>query len=591
MFKSLKPLLKYFRKYKVQYILGIFFLLFIDVVQLYIPQILKYLANDYQRGVLTMASATKYAILTIVTGLMVAVARYFWRNFIIGNSMRVDYDLRKDFFWKLTSLSQNFFNTHKTGDLMSLATNDINAVRMTLGQGIIMFIDSTFLLILNLVMMIKTTNVLFASKVLFTIPLIILIVMRFGGVIHSRFKAVQAQYGTITDRAQENFSGIRIIKAFGQEEENAKLFREENQNYYDKNIELAKLQSFFNPFIHVLSNISYMLLLFFGAKEVMAGTMLLGDFIAFNAYLGLMMWPARALGMVIVFMQRGAASMDRLTNIFRTEPEIVDREGAIELDEIKGNIEFKNVSFKYAPELPYALKDISFKIEPGKTLAILGRTGSGKSSIVNVLLRLYDINEGEILVDGHELKDVTLNSLRENISYVPQDDFLFSKTVKENIEFHYEQELDDEMIEKYAKIAGVYDDIIEFKDGFGTILGERGVTLSGGQKQRVSIARALAKEKNVLIMDDSLSAVDTQTEEEILKNLNTDEADVSKIIISHRVSTIKDADEILFIEDGAIVERGTHDELVSLGGRYNKLYEDQLLEQKINRGDEQWKET
>lgn len=586
MFKSLKPLLKYFRKYKVQYILGIFFLLFIDVVQLYIPQILKYFANDYQRGVLTMASATKYAILTIVTGLMVAVARYFWRNFIIGNSMRVDYDLRKDFFWKLTSLSQNFFNTHKTGDLMSLATNDINAVRMTLGQGIIMFIDSTFLLILNLVMMIKTTNVLFASKVLFTIPLIILIVMRFGGVIHSRFKAVQAQYGTITDRAQENFSGIRIIKAFGQEEENAKLFREENQNYYDKNIELAKLQSFFNPFIHVLSNISYMLLLFFGAKEVMAGTMLLGDFIAFNAYLGLMMWPARALGMVIVFMQRGAASMDRLTNIFRTEPEIVDREGAIELDEIKGNIEFKNVSFKYAPELPYALKDISFKIEPGKTLAILGRTGSGKSSIVNVLLRLYDINEGEILVDGHELKDVTLNSLRENISYVPQDDFLFSKTVKENIEFHYEQELDDEMIEKYAKIAGVYDDIIEFKDGFGTILGERGVTLSGGQKQRVSIARALAKEKNVLIMDDSLSAVDTQTEEEILKNLNTDEADVSKIIISHRVSTIKDADEILFIEDGAIVERGTHDELVSLGGRYNKLYEDQLLEQKINRGDE-----
>lgn len=586
MFKSLKPLLKYFRKYKVQYILGIFFLLFIDVVQLYIPQILKYFANDYQRGVLTMASASKYAILTIVTGLMVAVARYFWRNFIIGNSMRVDYDLRKDFFWKLTSLSQNFFNTHKTGDLMSLATNDINAVRMTLGQGIIMFIDSTFLLILNLVMMIKTTNVLFASKVLFTIPLIILIVMRFGGVIHSRFKAVQAQYGKITDRAQENFSGIRIIKAFVQEEENAKLFREENQNYYNKNIELAKLQSFFNPFIHVLSNISYMLLLFFGAKEVMAGTMLLGDFIAFNAYLGLMMWPARALGMVIVFMQRGAASMDRLTNIFKTEPEIVDREGAIELDEIKGNIEFKNVSFKYAPELPYALKDISFKIEPGKTLAILGRTGSGKSSIVNVLLRLYDIEEGEILVDGHEVKDVTLNSLRENISYVPQDDFLFSKTVKENIEFHYEHELDDEMIEKYAKIAGVYDDVIEFKDGFDTILGERGVTLSGGQKQRVSIARALAKEKNVLIMDDSLSAVDTQTEEEILKNLNTDEADVSKIIISHRVSTIKDADEILFIEDGAIVERGTHDELVSLGGRYNKLYEDQLLEQKINRGDE-----
>ena len=591
MFKSLKPLLKYFRKYKVQYILGILFLLFIDIVQLYIPQILKYFANDYQRGVLTMASATKYAILTIVTGLMVAIARYFWRNFIIGNSMRVDYDLRKDFFWKLTSLSQNFFNTHKTGDLMSLATNDINAVRMTLGQGIIMFIDSTFLLILNLVMMIKTTNVLFASKVLFTIPLIILIVMRFGGVIHSRFKAVQAQYGKITDRAQENFSGIRIIKAFGQEEENAKLFREDNQDYYNKNIELAKLQSFFNPFIHVLSNISYMLLLFFGAKEVMAGTMLLGDFIAFNAYLGLMMWPARALGMVIVFMQRGAASMDRLTNIFRTEPEIVDREGAIELDEIKGNIEFKNVSFKYAPELPYALKDISFKLEPGKTLAILGRTGSGKSSIVNVLLRLYDINEGEILVDGHEVKDVTLNSLRENISYVPQDDFLFSKTVKENIEFHYEHELDDEMIEKYAKIAGVYDDIIEFKDGFDTILGERGVTLSGGQKQRVSIARALAKEKNVLIMDDSLSAVDTQTEEEILKNLNTDEADVSKIIISHRVSTIKDADEILFIEDGAIVERGTHDELVSLGGRYNKLYEDQLLEQKINRGDEQWKET
>lgn len=586
MFKSLKPLLKYFKKYKWGYILGIFFLLFIDVVQLYIPQILKYFANDYQRGVLTMASATKYAILTIVTGLMVAVARYFWRNFIIGNSMRVDYDLRKDFFWKLTSLSQNFFNTHKTGDLMSLATNDINAVRMTLGQGIIMFIDSTFLLILNLIMMIVTTNVLFASKVLFTIPLIILLVTRFGGVIHSHFKAVQAQYGKITDRAQENFSGIRIIKAFGQEEENEKLFREENQKYYDKNIELAKLQSFFNPFIQVLSNLSYLFLLFFGAKEVMAGTMLLGEFIAFNAYLGLMMWPARALGMVIVFMQKGAASMDRLTNIFKTQPEIVDGADAIELDNIKGEIEFKNVSFKYAKDLPYALKDISFKIEPGKTLAILGRTGSGKSSIVNVLLRLYDLDQGEILVDGHNIKDLTLNSLRENISYVPQDDFLFSKTVKENIEFHYEEELDMAMIEKYAKIAGVYDDVMDFKDGFDTILGERGVTLSGGQKQRVSIARALAKEKNVLIMDDSLSAVDTQTEEEILENLSKDEGHVSKIIISHRVSTIQDADEILFIEDGAIVERGTHDELVKLGGRYEKLYEDQLLEQKINRGDE-----
>lgn len=586
MFKSLKPLLKYFKKYKWGYILGIFFLLFIDVVQLYIPQILKYFANDYQRGVLTMASATKYAILTIVTGLMVAVARYFWRNFIIGNSMRVDYDLRKDFFWKLTSLSQNFFNTHKTGDLMSLATNDINAVRMTLGQGIIMFIDSTFLLILNLIMMIVTTNVLFASKVLFTIPLIILLVTRFGGVIHSHFKAVQAQYGKITDRAQENFSGIRIIKAFGQEEENEKLFREENQKYYDKNIELAKLQSFFNPFIQVLSNLSYLFLLFFGAKEVMAGTMLLGEFIAFNAYLGLMMWPARALGMVIVFMQKGAASMDRLTNIFKTQPEIVDGADAIELDNIKGEIEFKNVSFKYAKDLPYALKDMSFKIEPGKTLAILGRTGSGKSSIVNVLLRLYDLDQGEILVDGHNIKDLTLNSLRENISYVPQDDFLFSKTVKENIEFHYEEELDMAMIEKYAKIAGVYDDVMDFKDGFDTILGERGVTLSGGQKQRVSIARALAKEKNVLIMDDSLSAVDTQTEEEILENLSKDEGHVSKIIISHRVSTIQDADEILFIEDGAIVERGTHDELVKLGGRYEKLYEDQLLEQKINRGDE-----
>ena len=586
MFKSLKPLLRYFRKYKWGYILGIFFLLFIDVVQLYIPQILKYFANDYQRGVLTMKLATKYALLTIATGLMVAVARYFWRNYIIGNSMRVDYDLRKDFFWKLTSLSQNFFNTHKTGDLMSLATNDINAVRMTLGQGIIMFIDSTFLLILNFVMMIATTNVLFASKVLFTIPLIILLVTRFGGVIHSRFKAVQAQYGKITTRAQENFSGIRIIKAFGQEEENKKLFIEENLKYYDKNIELAKMQSFFNPFIQVLSNLSYLFLLFFGAKEVMQGTMLLGDFIAFNAYLGLMMWPARALGMVIVFMQRGAASMDRLNNIFNTKPEIVDAKDAIDLKDTKGEVEFKNVSFKYSEDLPYALKDISFKISPGKTLAILGRTGSGKSSIVNVMLRLYEVNQGQILIDGHDIREIKLNSLRENISYVPQDDFLFSKTVKENIEFHYEHELDDETIEKYAKIAGVYDDIMDFKDGFDTILGERGVTLSGGQKQRVSIARALAKEKNILIMDDSLSAVDTETEEKILQNLNRDERGTSKIIISHRVSTIKDADEILFIEDGAIVERGTHDELIKLNGRYNKLYEDQLLEQKINRGDE-----
>lgn len=579
--KSFLTLKGFFKEHKWSYVIGIFWLLLIDGIQLTIPLIYKALADAFDNRTITTNAIIKYASLIIIIGLITAVGRYFWRMYIIGSSRNLEYYLRKKIFNHLLTLSPNYFNTHKTGDLMAHATNDINAVRMAAGPGTVMIVDSTFMMVLSLIMMVRTTSLRFAAVTLFVLPFIIVFVTIFGRLIHKRFRLVQESYSNLTDTIQESFSGIRVVKSFVQEDLEFDNFNKVNQDNLNKNLNLVKLSALFRPLIQFVSSISFLLVILYGGREVMLNRISLGDFIAFNSYLVLIVWPMMALGRVINVLQRGAASLDRINVILDEEPEIVNAKNPIELYEPSGKIEFNNVSFKYQNTDKYAIKDINFTLESGKSLALVGRTGSGKSTIVNLILRLYDIEEGEIKFDNINIKDLSLESLRGNIGYVPQDNFLFSTTLKENIGFSFDDDLDKDDVIDASKMAEVYDNIIEFPKGFKTILGERGVTLSGGQQQRTSIARALVKEPALLILDDSLSSVDTETEEKILNNLKEIMKIKSTIIISHRISTIKDSDQIIFLEDGKIVEQGTHEELLNLNGFYADLNEKQLLEEKI----------
>lgn len=571
----------FFSKQKWNYLIGVIWLLIIDSVQLIVPQLLRGLTNAFQNNGLNNKIILKYVFLILLTGVTIAVGRFFWRIYILGTSRELEYYLRKRIFNHLLSLSPNYFNTHKTGDLMAHATNDVNAVRMAIGQGTIMIVDSLFMIVLCLIMMIKTTNIRLAFIALFTLPFIVIIVSRFGKIIHKRFRIVQEAFSDLTDITQESFSGIRVVKSFVQEDLIQNKFAGVNKDNLKKNLSLVKISGTFHPFIQLVSSISFLLVILYGGKEVILNKISLGDFIAFNSYLGLLVWPMMALGWVINIFQRGAASMDRINLILAETPEIVNSLDSIELENPKGKIQFNNVSFKYPGSDNYALENINFSIEQGKSLAIIGRTGSGKSTIVSLLLRLYDAQQGNILFDDIDIKDLSLESLRENIGYVPQDNFLFSNTIEENIAFSFDEPFSPEKVIRAAKLSEVYNNIVEFENGFETILGERGVTLSGGQKQRTSIARALIKEPSVLILDDSLSSVDTETEEKILNNLKTIMNSKTTIIISHRISTIKDCDEIIFLSDGKITERGTHESLLLDNGSYKELYENQLLEEKI----------
>ena len=579
--KSFLTLKDFFKEHKWSYAIGIAWLLLIDLVQLTIPLIIRALTDAFVNNTITSEGIIKYASLIVITGLITALGRYFWRMNIIGTSRKLEYYLRKKIFDHLLTLSPNYFNTHKTGDLMAHATNDINAVRMAAGPGTVMIVDSTIMMVLSLIMMVRTTSIRFAAVTLFVLPFVIIFVTIFGRIIHKKFRIVQGAYSNLTDTIQESFSGIRVIKSFVQEDLEFENFTKVNQDNLEKNLDLVKTSGLFRPFIQFISSISFLLVILYGGREVILNRISLGDFIAFNSYLGLIVWPMMALGQVINVLQRGAASLDRINNILDEEAEIINIDNPIVLTEPSGKIEFNNVSFKYKNTDKYAIKDINFTIESGKSLALVGRTSSGKSTIVNLILRLYDIEEGEIKFDNINIKNLSLESIRGNIGYVPQDNFLFSTSLEENIAFSFDGNFHKDDVIDASKMAQVYDNIIEFPKGFDTVLGERGVTLSGGQQQRTSIARALIKNPALLILDDSLSSVDTETEEKILNNLDKRLKIKTTIIISHRISTIKDCDEILFLEDGEIVERGTHEELLALNGLYTDLNEKQLLEEKI----------
>jgi ATP-binding cassette subfamily B protein len=574
-------LIRYLKKYKWKYICGIITLFIVDIFSLYIPQFTGELTDGLQNHTLDMHGVYLIILKILSIGAILAVGRFFWRFFIFGAARKIEYHIRNDIFNHLETLSLRYFNENKTGDLMAHCTNDLNAIRMSIGPAVITTFDAVIMTIMVLVKMITHVNL--SLTLLAVIPLSII---AFGGVyygraIEKRFTEKQEAFSELTDKVQENISGIRVIKAFVREKHVLKDFSKANQKNMNKNMKVVKLQAVIMPLLDVIIGLSSVITLLYGGYLTITGRISLGRFIAFNQYIGMLVWPMIAAGDSITFISQGAASLKRIMNIFEEKPDIIDNVHVKNINKLEGKIELRNLNFTYPNKEIKALNHISVIIEKGKTLAILGRTGSGKTTIANLLLRLYNPESNSIFLDNHDINDIPLKTLRESIAYVPQDNFLFSETLQNNIAFGAESNT-LEQVQKAAKAACIHDNIMDFPESYQTEVGERGVTLSGGQKQRTSIARALMKDAPILILDDALSAVDTNTEEQILANLKENRKDKSTIIIAHRISTIQNADYILVLDEGNQIEYGSHEELMNINGIYRRMFEKQQLEKQIS---------
>ena len=573
----LRPLLPYLAKYKKSYVIGFTALILTQVVGVMVPLVIKDVFDALTTGV-TARKLAFFAILLLGIALSKAVFQFWMRWILIGISRDVEYDLRNDLFQHLMRQDTRYYNEHRTGDLMAKLTNDLNAVRNIVGPGI-MYSANTVVTGIATIALMAHLDLHLTLLALAPLPLASIAVKFFGQRIHERFEKIQGLYSELTEGVRENLSGVRLVRAFRQEEPEMRQFDEMNQLYVDRNKGLIWISSFLWPALALLFAASFLLIMVVGGEHVLSGKITIGTFAAFNVYLMYLIWPIIALGWVTNIIQRGLASLGRLWTIFAAQPAIDDRlVPSNPVTALKGDIEFRNLTFAYNG-FPI-LRNINLSIPAGRTVAIVGATGSGKTTLAALVPRLFDAPEGSVLVDGIPVRQVPLSTLRSHIGFVPQETFLFSDSIRENIRFGAHGSSDDD-VKRAAEVSNILPDILGFPEGFDSMVGERGLTLSGGQKQRVAISRAIIRDPRILILDDALSSVDTYTEEKILRHLTEVMAGRTTILISHRVSTIRNADEIVVLHDGTIVERGAHEELLAMNGHYTELYNKQLIEESL----------
>lgn len=574
-------LMWFFKEEKKAYLTGIVMLAAVAVLQLVPPKIVGIIVDDIQTGRLTGALLGKWLGVLAAAGAVMYVLRYYWRLMIFGSSVKLARMLRNRLYRHFTNMSQSFYQKYRTGDLMAHATNDLQAIQGVAGSGVLTLVDSLMTGGFVILAMAVTISWKLTLIALIPLPFMAILTSYYGSILHKRFRVAQEAFSSLNDKTQESISGIKVIKTFGQEAEDIEAFRKQSEDVVKKNVAVAKIDALFDPTIALIVAACFFLTVIFGSKYVVSGEMTIGQLVSFTTYLGLLIWPMLAFGFLFNIMERGRASYGRVMKLFGEKPDIAEREGAL-ANIPCGDIEYDIRTFAYTEEEP-ALTDIRFRLQKGETLGIVGKTGAGKTTLMKLLLREFEGYDGVISVAGHPIQDYKLHSLRAAFGYVPQDHFLFSATVGENIAFA-NPGADRADIERAARTASIHEDILQFTEGYDTVVGERGVSLSGGQKQRISIARALLMDPEVLILDDSLSAVDAKTEEGILRSLKEDRAGKTTIISAHRLSAVKHANLILVIEDGRIAERGNHEDLMERGGWYRTMYMRQQLEELVEHG-------
>jgi ATP-binding cassette subfamily B protein len=575
-------MLSYVRRHTSSVAFGIVLLMAVDFIQIYIPRIIQGTIDLLSEAPFSQAIIGRSMLTIMLLAVAMAVLRFFWRILIIGSSRRIEREVREDMFTHLQGLGFSFFNRTHTGDLMALMINDVSAIRMATGLAFIALTDAVFMGTLSLLFMFSI-NTRLALYAIMPLPAILLMMAKFGPSIHARFTAVQESFASLSTLTQESFSGIRVVKGFARNRSESRGFEEKCDDYVHKNIKLIMIWGFFFPTITLLANLSLAILFLVGGHSIILGTVTFGQFISFTIYINLFVWPVVAIGWVFNLLQRGIASSGRVLDLLREEPDVRENPPAHpSRTGIEGGIETKNLTFGYSTDGKKVLKSITLEIPSGSTLGIMGKPGSGKSTLISLFFRLFPVEEGSIFVDGTDITRLPIGLLRSSFGYVPQDPFLFSDTIRNNIAFGLdERQVGVGDVERAANLSAVHDEIVSFGEGYETVVGERGVTLSGGQKQRLSIARALLVRPRVLVLDDAFSSVDTATESAVLSNLLAEMKGRTVIIISHRVSTVKDCDAVVVLEEGRVTERGTHEALVALGGYYSTLYELQKLEEKV----------
>ncbi|MBV7505657.1 ATP-binding cassette domain-containing protein [Bacillus sp. sid0103] len=572
----------FFKKEKKAYISGIFILLLVAMLQLVPPKVIGIIADEIKDGTMTKGILLQWIGVLLVVGLAMYSLRFYWRIMIFGSSVKLSKLLRNRLYHHFTTMSPSFYQKRRIGDLMAHATNDLQAIQQTAGVGVLTLVDSLSTGGFVIFAMAITISWKLTLICLIPMPLMVILTSWFGTMLHRTFYQAQEAFSSLNDKTQESITGIKVIKTFGQEQEDIEDFRKQSEDVVQKNITVAKIDSLFDPTISIIVGISFFLSIVFGAKYVLNGELTIGQLLSFTTYLGLLIWPMLAFGWLFNIVERGRASYDRVTQLLQEKADINDQQDALD-DVPAGEIKFDLAHFTYPGESVPLLKDIHFSLHKGETLGIVGKTGAGKTTLLKLLIREFDHYQGKITFGGRPLQAYKLEKLREAIGYVPQDHFLFSASVGENIAFTNPNAAIDK-VEHAAKLANIHDDILQFIDGYQTVVGERGVSISGGQKQRISIARAILMNPEVLVLDDSLSAVDAKTEEAILSALRENREGKTTIITSHRLSAIQHANLILVLEDGRIAERGTHEALMEMDGWYKQMYLRQQLEELVEHG-------